>query len=474
MEKILVLDMGSRYTAAVARAVRGASVFSEIRPIDTPASIIAEENYKGIILAGGDDPAEDIPFDREIFALGIPMLGIGFGAEYMVSALGGTVSNGKPESGETPLVVDNTCSLFGGIESKTSCFINRERLISRVPTGFRITAKTELCPVAATENDSRKLFAVHFHPEISATREGAAMFKNFLYRICGCHTEWTPAAIIRHKIADICEQLDGCRAVLPLSGGVSSGVCAMLLKKAIDDRLICIHIDNGLLRKNEAAVAEHLFSKTHELNITFSNASPRFFGKLIGITEPAAKRKIAVEELTRVFAEESEKFEGAAWVSTDDCMGRAGFNSLIKSGENKVISPLSDLFPSEVRAIGLELGLPEAFLMGQHFPPEGLACRVIGEVSEESLSLLREADAILREEIRAAKIRLTSASVFAVLTDSKIKTIALRAVERNDFGELSLCDIKAAVLAKISQRIKAELPIARVVFDITTDKTEWE
>lgn len=297
MEKILILNFGGKYSRIVARKVRECSVFSEIMPYTISAEEINAEEYKGIILVGDDDRDMPESFDGEIFRLSLPMLGIGFGARFITDALGGKSAPAARESGKVALVVDNTCSLFEDLISKTECYINHERTITRVPTGFRITAKTEKTPVAAAENAARKLYAVAFHPELSETAQGIEVFKNFLYRICGCHTEWTPAAIVRKKVAELEEQLGDRKVLLPLSGGVASATAAMLTHKVIGDRLTCIIIDNGLMRKDELAGIKAMFGDTHGLNIKTVSAEPRFFGKLIGITEPAAKRKIASEEL---------------------------------------------------------------------------------------------------------------------------------------------------------------------------------
>jgi len=478
MEKILILNFGGKYSRIVARKVRECSVFSEIMPYTISAEEINAEEYKGIILVGDDDRDMPESFDGEIFRLSIPMLGIGFGARFITDALGGKSAPAARESGKVALVVDNTCSLFEDLISKTECYINHERTITRVPTGFRITAKTEKTPVAAAENAARKLYAVAFHPELSETAQGIEVFKNFLYRICGCHTEWTPAAIVRKKTAELEELLGDRKVLLPLSGGVASATAAMLTHKVIGDRLTCIIIDNGLMRKDELAGIKAMFGDTHGLNIKTVSAEPRFFGKLIGITEPAAKRKIASEELARVFFEEAKKETGDHCVVLADFLPDGDKLSIpaFPSAEEELVFPLRDLFFDEVRAIAGELGLPEAFAARQHFPIEGLAAKVIGEVTEQKLSLLREADAIFREEIINARIPIGGALFFASLLDTKEPTFALRAVKSNDFGEHFSARLPYELLERVSGRIKASIPNSHVVFDITDspERAEWE
>ena len=267
MEKILILDFGGGYQRLIARRVRECSVFSEIRPYTVSAEEIEAENYKGIIISGADDGAMPDQFDGKILELGLPILGIGFGARFIAEALGGGCTKASVVDGRVPLVVDNTCTAFDSLTGKPECYINYDRIISRVPTGFRITAKTEHCPVAAAENAARRLYLIYFHPERSETQQGLDMFKKFLYSVCGCHAEWTPASIVRKKVAELTESIGERRVVIPLSGGAASGVLAALLKKAVGDRLTCILIDNGLLRKDEAENTKTIFGTTEGINI---------------------------------------------------------------------------------------------------------------------------------------------------------------------------------------------------------------
>ncbi|MBR3593395.1 MAG: gamma-glutamyl-gamma-aminobutyrate hydrolase family protein [Clostridia bacterium] len=469
MEKILILDFGGPYSRIIARRVRECKVFSQIVSAPVTAEEIEAEKPVGIIVCGPDGslPQSDEPIiDSRIFELGVPVLGIAFGAQLVCSALGGKISASSEENGVVPLVVDNTCSLFSSLIAKTTCFTNHADGIVQVPTGFRITAKTERCPVAALENASRGIYATQFHPEVD-TPQGEQLFKNFLYGICGCHAEWTAAAFVRNSVEEIKEKVGNSKVLLPLSGGVKSGVAAALLHKAIGDRLICLHIDNGLLRKGESEIVNTLFGETEGIPVVTVDAGRRFLGKLIGITEPAAKKKLVAEELARIVSEEAAERGATIGVSL-------ATESKVPQ-DDTVVAPFCDLYMDEVRAVGVELGLPEAFVYSQHFPMSGLCTRIIGEATEDKLSVVREADAILREEIKSARLRGETDAFFALLTDSRVKTIVLRAVKTDDYGRAKWCHLPYDVLEKAAARIAAVLPEYRVTFDITaTDQTEWE
>ena len=511
-EKVIVIDFGGQYNQLVARRVRECNVYCEIYSYRTDIEQIKAMNPKGIILTGGPNSCyePDSPtYTKELFELGIPVLGLCYGAQLMMHVLGGKVEKAPVrEYGKTEVFVDTTSPLFGDVSEKTICWMSHFDYISKVAPGFSIVAHTADCPVAAAENREKKLFAIQFHPEVLHTQEGTKMLHNFVRGVCGCAGTWRMDHFVEHTIEAIREKVGDGKVLLALSGGVDSSVAAGLLSRAIGKQLTCVFVDHGLLRKNEGDEVESVFGPNGQFDLNFIrvNAQERYYAKLAGVTEPEQKRKIIGEEFIRVFEEEAKKIGAVDFLAQGTIYpdvvesGLGGESAVIKSHHNvgglpdyvdfkEIIEPLRMLFKDETRQLGRELGLPDYLVMRQPFPGPGLAIRVIGDVTKEKLDTLRDADAIFREECAKAGEDKNLNQYFAVLTNMRSVgvqgdgrtydyTLALRAVTTTDFMTADWARIPYDVLDRISVRIVNEVPhINRIVYDITSKPPatiEWE
>lgn len=508
-ELILILDFGGQYNQLIARRVRECNVYSEVVPFDISIEKIKEKAPKGIIFTGGPASVygEESPKCAEgIFDLGIPVLGICYGMQLMTHTLNGNVARAdKREYGTIDVKIDNTSPLFQGFDNENVFLMSHTDFVETVPEGFKNIGTTSSCPNAAMENKERKLYGIQFHPEVNNSINGTQVIKNFLFNICGCTGDWVISSFVEDSIKSLKEKIGNKKALCALSGGVDSSVAAVLLSKAIGKNLTCIFVDHGLLRKNEGDEVEEIFTKNYDLNFIRVDAKDRFLNKLAGITDPERKRKIIGEEFIRVFEEEAKKigtvdFLVQGTIYPDVIESGLGKSSVIKSHHNvgglpdyvdfkEIVEPLRDLFKDEVRKTGLELGIPENLVYRQPFPGPGLAIRVIGDITDDKLTILKDADAIFREEIANAGLHKNINQYFAVLTNLKSVgvmgdertydyTVALRAVETTDFMTGVWSKIPYEVLEKVSSRIVNEVNhVNRVVYDITSKPPatiEWE
>ena len=501
-EKIIVIDFGGQYNQLVARRVRECDVYCEIYSYKTDIETIRKMNPKGIILTGGPNSCYEegaAVCGRELFELGIPVLGLCYGAQLMMHMLGGKVCKAPVrEYGKTQVTVDRTSKLFGNVSEKTVCWMSHNDYIEKMAPGFQIIAHTDECPVAAAQCPEKNLYAIQFHPEVLHTVEGTKMLSNFVYKVCGCSGDWKMDAFVENTIKAIREKVGKGKVLCALSGGVDSSVAAVMLSKAVGDQLTCVFVDHGLLRKNEGDEVETVFGPNgpYDLNFIRVNAQERFYGKLKGVEEPERKRKIIGEEFIRVFEEEAKKIgrvdflvQGTIYPDVVES-GLGGESAVIKSHHNvgglpdyvdfkEIIEPLRDLFKDEVRKAGLELGIPEKLVFRQPFPGPGLGIRIIGEVTAEKVKMVQEADAIYREEIANAGLDRSIGQYFAALTNMRSVgvmgdertydyAVALRAVNTIDFMTAEAAEIPWEVLGKVANRIVNEVPhVNRVLYDCT-------
>lgn len=502
-ELVIVIDFGGQYNQLVARRVRECNVYCEIYSYRTDLEKIKAMNPKGIILTGGPNSCYEenaATCSPELFGLGIPVLGLCYGAQLMSLVLGGEVKRAAlKEYGKTEVHVDNTSPLFTGITADTICWMSHNDYIARMAPGFKAIAATASCPVAAAECPEQKLYAIQFHPEVLHTVEGSKMLYNFVRGICGCRGDWSMDSFVDESIKAIRDKVGSGRVLLALSGGVDSSVAAGLLSRAIGRQLTCVFVDHGLLRKDEGDEVEAIFGESGQFDLHFVrvNAQERYYDRLAGVTEPEEKRKIIGEEFIRVFEEEAKKIgtvdflaQGTIYPDVVES-GLGGESAVIKSHHNvgglpdcvdfrEIIEPLRSLFKDEVRKVGLELGIPENLVLRQPFPGPGLGVRIIGEVTAEKVKIVQEADAIYREEIAQAGLEREINQYFAALTNMRSVgvmgdertydyAIALRAVKTVDFMTAEAAEIPFAVLQKIMSRIINEVKgVNRVFYDLTS------
>ena len=503
-ETVIVIDFGGQYNQLVARRVRECNVYCEIYSYKTNIETIKAMNPKGIILTGGPNScyeADSPTYTKELFELGIPVLGLCYGAQLMMHILGGKVEAAPVrEYGKTEVLVDKKDSkIFADVSEKTICWMSHFDYISKVAPGFTISAHTADCPVAAAENADKGLYAIQYHPEVLHTVEGTKMLSNFVLNVCGCAGDWKMDAFVENTVKEIREKVGDGRVLLALSGGVDSSVAAGLLSKAIGKQLTCVFVDHGLLRKDEGDEVESVFGPEGQFDLNFirANAQQRYYDKLAGVTEPEAKRKIIGEEFIRIFEEEAKKIGAVDFLAQGTIYpdvvesGLGGESAVIKSHHNvgglpdyvdfkEIIEPLRDLFKDEVRKAGLELGIPEKLVFRQPFPGPGLGIRIIGEVTAEKVQIVQDADAIYREEIANAGLDQEINQYFAALTNMRSVgvmgdertydyAVALRAVKTIDFMTAESAELPYEVLNKVMNRIINEVKgVNRVFYDLTS------
>ena len=515
MDKILILDFGSQVTQLIARRVREAHVYSELHPFDVSFDFIREFNPQGIILSGSPNSvyASDYQADPRLFELGVPVLGICYGMQWMSQALGGKVEAGKVrEFGYAEMRARGHSQLFRDIEDRRNeqghglldVWMSHGDKVTDLPPGFHVIGENPACPMAAIADEDRRFYGVQFHPEVTHTLKGRDILNRFVLDICDCQPSWTMPGYIEHAVTKIREQVGNEEVILGLSGGVDSSVAAALIHRAIGDQLTCVFVDHGLLRLNEAEQVMQVFNKHLGVKVVHVDASAQFLGKLAGVSEPEQKRKIIGAEFVEVFQQQASKLPSARWLAQgtiypDVIESGVGKAQTIKSHHNvgglpetlnlKLLEPLRDLFKDEVRELGIALGLPHEMVYRHPFPGPGLGVRVLGEVKKEYCDLLRHADAVFIDELRANDWYDKTSQAFAVFLPVKSVgvmgdgrtyeyVVALRAVQTDDFMTARWAELPYSLLGKVSSRIINEVRgINRVVYDISGKPPatiEWE
>ncbi|MTI80160.1 MAG: glutamine-hydrolyzing GMP synthase [Firmicutes bacterium] len=507
-EMVVVLDFGGQYTQLIARRIRECQVFCEILPYNTPIEEIQDKAPKGIILSGGPSSVyvENAPsVNSNLYELDIPILGICYGMQMMAHQLGGKVSRGtQREYGKTLVDVVECSGLMEGLEAKEDCWMSHTDRVEEAPEGFNVSARTPHTPVVTMHCPDRKLYAVQFHPEVVHTPKGKQVLQNFLYNICGCDASWTMGSFLDEAIQEVKDKVGDKQVLCALSGGVDSSVAAVLVHKAVGDNLTCVFVDHGLLRKGEAEKVVKTFKEKYQINLVHVDAKDRFLNKLAGVTDPEQKRKIIGNEFIYLFEEEASKlgkvdFLVQGTLYPDVVESGTATAAVIKSHHNvgglpedmqfDLVEPLRWLFKDEVRLLGEEMDVPDGIVWRQPFPGPGLAVRILGEITDEKREVLREADAIVREEIKNAGLDREIWQYFAVLPNFKTVgvmgdertyawTIGIRAIHSNDGMTADWVRLPYEVLEKMSSRIVNELDkVNRVVYDITSkppSTIEWE
>ena len=510
MDSVFVIDFGGQYSHLIARRVRELRVYSELVPYDTEIDKIRQMRPRGLILSGSPYSILSInkdllKFNKNILSMGIPVLGICFGMQLIAKLLGGKITrSGKNEYGKTKLKINLKSRLFEGLKPLETCWMSHKDSVSEVPPSFNLIASTTNIPIAGIEEPISKIYGIQFHPEVIHTPSGMDILKNFLFGICKCSPKWTMASIIGEQVKKIKDEVKGGRVICGLSGGVDSSVAAVLVNKAVGDRLTCIFVDHGLLRKGEANKVIETFRENFKINLIHINAKERFLKKLKGVSEPEKKRKIIGNEFIRIFEEEASKIKNADYLVqgtlySDVIESGTRDAARIKSHHNvgglpddmklRLIEPLRLLFKDEIRKIGKELGLPDEIIWRQPFPGPGLAIRIIGDITEERLEILKNADAVVTEEIKRAGLYKKIWQSFAVLPAIKsvgvmgdertyAYPVIIRAVNSVDAMTADWVRLPHKVLERISTRIVNEVEgVNRVVYDISSkppSTIEWE